>query len=885
MTIPARQYQHEAQASESKRLRKRTHSLALRAGIRASYLMFGTFLLLATLGLQPLLADQAEEDAAIEEYLSQLRINDILAVHLEETLERTPAKDSLAVAKKLVDIYAAQLSDTSVKEADRKLVSVRVDDLVKRFPKANTPRLQGMLLEAEFRRGEKLITDWFNDRKNSQLKASAQKILASVSPKIEALNEQLQAEIDALHKKEVEEQDNKKLDKLAGEIRTLSAISNMNAYNLAWSNYYWGLCETGAKRTAALNTARDAFRDLVGILKSETYDSLKPETVGLESAYISRSMLGLSQTEVALGNVAAGRRCYELVATQVTPPAIRDLAPSLFLLGLINAERFTDAEKFAASQLETFTGSASQGKANFCLVLIFAGFKAAEPTATTKSLGRLGVEGAARLQLFPLLSRYVASGDITIDEDSGFYLQWIAGQQQFQKAEETKSKEGYTQAAATLELALKRPDARTDLASRALCRYMLGNSYYRLNQFEKAVNQYELVTPALKNVNDKIALEAATQACAASYKLAKSDERFVDTAVAAFERIKRDFPESKLASESDRYIADLKKKSLDPLESIASWEKIEPTDTKYSTALYEIARLRSKIWREAGKTEKPKRKGEAIKAITKYLTEATKAAPTEKIAVLMFAAEIYDRSGDAESFQATINQAAKLESDFGVTGGSVPQLHAYQLNIAKKAGDADAIDKHANYLAEKGAGTPYELSGLIYLAQQADKQLAAATDANRKDRLEKAKGVYQRIVRVLGQSPEQVGSNKNARTANSKLAALEFDSGDYEAAANRLEVLLQAYPKNTAYLRRTGIAQFKAKNYQAALPHFRTLLNGLPPTSEGWYEAKYHQLAILARTDLETARKVYEQFVVLHPKIPFPALTERFAALKNEIGS
>lgn len=830
-------------------------------------------------------ADQ-EEDAAIESYLTKLQINDVLAVHLEQSLKRTPPKEQLAVARKLVDIYAAQLGDTTVKDADRAEVSLRVDDIVKRFPQANTPKLQGMLLDAEFRRGEMLVTEWFNDRRDLELKSNARQVLAGVSPKLADLQQQLDSQIEALHKQEVEEQDSRKLDQLAAEIRSLSAIANMTAYNLGWSHYYWGICETGGKRANALDVARKAFRDLIAILDSESYESLKPETLGMESAYISRSMLGLCQTEVALGNLADGRRCYELAHTQVTPPAIRDLAPSLFLLGMINAEKYNEAEAFATTHIETFTGNVSQGKANFCLVLIFAGFKSAAKAKVVKNLGELGVQGAARLQLFPLLATYVASGDITIDKDSGFYLQWISGQQKFQKAEATKDKAGYTDAAKTLELALTKPAARTDLASQAMCRYMLGNAYYRLEEFEKAVDQYELVAPALKTVNDKVALEAATQACAASYKLAKKDERFVDSAVAAFERVKRDFPESKLAGEADRYIADLKKESLDPMESIASWEKIPAGDPKYLTALYEIARLRSKVWREAGKSEKSKRKNEALDAIDAYSRNAVSVEPPgRQLAALMFAAEIYDRSGDVEDFHKTLAAAEKLESDFGLTGGSVPQLHAYQLNIAKKKGDADAVARHATWLAENAVGTPYELSGLIFLAKQADDQVASATQANRTPRLQQAKKVYERIVRLLGQSADQVRANKNARTANSKLAALEFDLGDHEAAARRLTILLAAYPTNTDYLRRAGEAQFLAENYEASLEHWRKLLAGLPSTSEGWYEAKYHQMAIIARTDLESARKVYQQFEVLHPDIPYPELGRKFAALKSRIGA
>lgn len=833
-----------------------------------------------------LLADQAEEDAAVESYLNRIGLRDVLALHLEQSLERTAKSGQLAIAKKIADIYAAQMADNEIEDGQRALVSSRVAALVDRFPEANTPKLQAMLLEADFHRAEAIMTEWFNNRQDASLRSQAEKILAGVAPKFADLKSRLEAEIETLREQEATEQDDKKLDALDRDIQRLGSLGNMATYNLAWTSYYLGVCQTGPEAAAQFATARASFRELLGLVEADKYSELDPALIGLESSYISRSMIGLAQTELGLGNIADGKACYELVRSNSAPPMIRDLAPSLYLLGLVNAEQYNEAVAFASQHIETFTGNPSQGKANFCLVLIFAGLKSGVQADAVTQLGQLGIVGAAKLRMFALLGRHIAAGDIKIKDDSGFYLQWIQGQQQFEKAERENSDAGFKEAAVTLERALKQPEAKRDLASAANCRNLLGKCFYRLKEYEKAVEQFELVAPALKGVNDEVALGAAWNACVAAYQLAQSEPRFVDTAVAALQRVKRDFPESDQARKADGLIAGLKKGAVDPLESIASWKRVDPSDPKYATALFEISRLRHQIWRSSkGKTPEPAKRKEALAAIDEFLTKAPGASPALRLSGTIFAAEISYASGDTKAFQDHLNEAARLETEFGLTGGSAPQLHYYQLKVAQKAKDNAAIDRHARYLAENAAGTPYELQGLIILAKKTDQRLADATPDTRTARLEEAREMYRRIARQVGQSSQHMAKNKNARAANSKLAGYEFELGDYKVAAQRLRLLLEAFPKNQDYLRRAGVAMHRAKEYEAALGPWRTLLNGLPSGSEDWFEAKYHQLDILSHTDPTGARKVYAQFKLLHPKIPFASLREKFAEIDAKLGS
>ena len=95
--------------------------------------------------------------------------------------------------------------------------------------------------------------------------------------------------------------------------------------------------------------------------------------------------------------------------------------------------------------------------------------------------------------------------------------------------------------------------------------------------------------------------------------------------------------------------------------------------------------------------------------------------------------------------------------------------------------------------------------------------------------------------------------------------------------------LLEAYPRDRSFLRASALLEQSQGNSEKALAAWRRLLNGLPMDSDGWYEAKYQQIKILAELDPDAARDVMSQFKVLHPDMGSKTWAERFIELDAQL--
>jgi tetratricopeptide (TPR) repeat protein len=212
-----------------------------------------------------------------------------------------------------------------------------------------------------------------------------------------------------------------------------------------------------------------------------------------------------------------------------------------------------------------------------------------------------------------------------------------------------------------------------------------------------------------------------------------------------------------------------------------------------------------------------------------------------------------------------------------------PDYHYRRLQLAQHAGDDTALRERALWLAKHAAGSAYELPALVVMAKYADEQLKAAAQPQKSLRRDQAITAYTRLAELLGSSAEIIAKKKNALIASSKLAQHQYDAGKYAAAAERLEEIVQAFPTDRNYLRRAGLAWFQAGEHAKALPHWDKIVAGSDSASEPWYEAKYYQLACLAKTDAAAASRSWKQFKLLHPEVKSDAWKDKFAEFEKTI--
>jgi tetratricopeptide (TPR) repeat protein len=173
------------------------------------------------------------------------------------------------------------------------------------------------------------------------------------------------------------------------------------------------------------------------------------------------------------------------------------------------------------------------------------------------------------------------------------------------------------------------------------------------------------------------------------------------------------------------------------------------------------------------------------------------------------------------------------------------------------------------------------MAALTVVASTLDGRAREAASQGRPAPVAQAREAFERLSGKLGSSPEAIASSRNAQVAASRLAHYAAEAGDFREAAELLDRLLTAYPKDRGYLRRAGMADFQAGNFDRSLKRWRTLLAGLPKEADSWFEAKYYQIKCLQQTSPQQAQKVLRQFQLLHPQLGPPAWRDQFQQLNK----
>ncbi len=860
---------------------------------RRADLLLGLIAICAALSAAGAQRARGGEIDKVDQFLGRLGLVDLQVLHLEKTLASDRAEgDRLKLARRLADLYAARLMTAAEDPEAYDDLLRRIQALVKDYPQANTTSLQVMLLQADYHRAETQVARWIGDPTDTASRDAAYKTLARITPLLtrlaKELNQSLAALADALDGSDPEAIREAK----EAQYERQAAVTGRAEYFAAWSSYYFGLLKREERAEGGeFAIARDGFRRLLGIDKETTdYRKLDPETVGLESTWRARAMIGLGLAEAAVGNVDASGACFELLEHGSVAPDIRDQAGFWYVQALISADKFEEAEKYAQPRVAAMRGDATPGSVSLCLALVRAGFGSGQGRrpANAEALGSLGLSGLARLRQFGTLYKLMEKYGIDLARDSGFFVQWIQGQRKYVEAEKSKSAADYRAAVELLSAAMRAPQARAEAASAARCRYTLGWCYYRLGEYEKAARQFETAVTGLKPSDAGDAANAAWMAFAAYRRLVEDSPRFVSAAIEALESIKREFPSHPYAKKADFEIGRLQKQAILPEEAIRSLSKVQPGDPEYLAARYELCLILYRQWsakHDKGGDAKAEldRLGEAVDTYLKAARSDEDLERRVRCLMLVVAAALESRTPDMRLAKRYLGQARALVERLPDASAQAADYHYRSLKLAQSEGDGAAVAAHADWLVENAQGSAYEALALVLAARAAEDAVERASGEERRALRKKALEVFSRLAASLGESPEQIRQSKNALVAQSKRARYASDLGLHGEAAESLERILAAYPDDRGTLQRAAMAYYRAGEHEQSIRHWRTLLAGLEDGTDNWYEAKYYQLACLAEIDRQSARDVFEQFKLLHPSLGSPDWRPKFEALGKEL--
>ncbi len=837
----------------------------------------------------------------LEAYLQKLGLADLRVRHLERAAAGETDKDAkLAAGRKLADAYAERLMAVAEDASAFKGLKERVDRLLARTPEAKTPALTVMLLQADFQRAESLVNAWLDEagKGSSQPPREAVEILSRIVPELEARIKELHEGAEKLLGRSDDLTETSTSKQTDEQVFRLQSIAARATYFAGWGQYYLGLTQPGAAATADFTAAKRHFSDVLGVDDAMDYAPVEVESLGLESVWRARTAIGLGLSESALGRLAAAAACFRWLDHASAPANLRDEAAYWQLKGLLNVRNLEGAAALAELKIAALSSPPTPGKNSFCAALIRAGAAPAnaaapESKAAHSKLVLAGIAGLARLRQFDTLGQLVTRYKLydLPEAKESFYLIWLNGRAQFLAAEKTKDRDDYTAAAMSLEKALAQADARQDLFAAGQCRYHLAWCRFRLEEFEAAAQTFHEVTPVLKEGEEELAAQANWMEFASWQALSekKKEPRYLVSAAAALESLKRDFPASEQAGKADIYLARLQQDVV-PEKAIESLLRIKPQDSSYLAAQYEIASLRHKVWKESGgdRGAAEKLASEALAAVDQFLSAAgNNGRPDERLRTCLIAIEVLSAQAESEpgEIERYLNKAQAAAAALPQSSSLLPEYHYRRLQQAQRTKDDQALRSAADWIANNGGGTPYELPALIIVARQADAAVDAASGEGKQARQEQAAALYARLAALVGDSPEAIANTKNALAVSSRLAGYDESLGRWKEAAARLDKIVAALPSDKKYLRRAGFAHVQAGNPAAAGPHWRKLLSGLAGGSDEWLEAKYYQVTCLLATDRAAAEKVYRQFKLLYPEVKSAAWREKFAMLERQFAA
>jgi len=855
-------------------VRSHQHSLVL-LGIA-----FLQFAIAATLPLSPARGD---DDDSITQFLNRLGLTDLEIMHLEKVIEKDlPKEKKVTLAKRLADLYAGELMTATGDEQKSLDLHQRIQKLTQRVPQADTPALQVMLLQADFKHAESLVTEWIANPAYFEARDEASGILAKITPELNRFQEQLNTQADDLADLIDDMEDEDEREAKENELLLLQAVASRATYHAGWANYYLGLTKKESGEND-FKVARDVFRRFLDI-GNESYKELDAEWLGLESGWRSGALIGLGLTEAAADDLDAARTCFKLLDHASVPLEIRDQASYWYVQGMLNAGKYDEAGRHAKEKIAEYTADATKGKVSLCVSLVRAAFgDRSETVSQEKSeLGVLGLEGLARLGQRRTVRQLLDKYDITLPSGGGFFLRWIDARRLLATAEQSKKPDDYQAAVKALTSALAAPDANDHVSSAAQCRYELAWCHYQLGQYEDAGKQYKQAVTGLKAADAKTAAESAWMAFVSYQKLSKTKPQLAAAAVDVLETLKRDFPDHPYAKRADYYIKKLQQASAPPKETIAKLQKIEPSNPLYLAARYDICVLTHQLRSRVGRDGKGQVAADLYEAVREYLAAARNDGDDgRKLKCCLLATDVALNGPRPEESVATsfLDQGASLVQRLPSSDSLVAQYHFRRLQLASRQGDDQARRTHADWLINNAAGSSYEIPALVVAAKAVDDKLKTATDEQKRALHEEALATYARLAKREGDSVEAISTRKNARIATSKVAYYASQLGRFDEAGRHLGKLLAAFPKDKSYLRRAGLAYFNAGSHDKSLPHWRTVLSGVSKSSDEWYEAKYYQLRCLFNTDPETGKKVLRQFKLLHPNLGPPAWKHKFEGL------
>jgi len=816
----------------------------------------------------------------IEAYLRQRSLNRLLMTHLETRLGAVTADEKAELILKLSTLYAELLETTSdpleqaaLEESSRRLLA--------QSAAAGTEELRLALLRNAYRRTEKVAEDHRLRLAEPAELDSTKRTLAEIIPQMNTLRKELKERVEGTNRRHARSSGTESITLGEAATKTQEQLSRCT-FLTAWATYY----------QAWLNADRELARaaePMFGELLSTETTMPQPSEISVdlrENEAVARSILGMGLCKSLSTSADAGLEWIGLLEEANTFEVVRAQTPVWRLVIHLEHGEYADVRDV----LEKFRHSDEQIPLPWLRLIVVSALEDQGRTRLSSDMAKsMMAELASRGELEQVLDLANRYGTQALGE-TGFAAQYVQGIIAYQAARKNHASQEpleanivgqYDVAAQRLANAIGEPDASKYAAPRAACLRLIAWCRFFQSRFSVAKDSF---LEAAKSLKGDEAAEATWMAIVSLDKMTSTTRN--DKLQAELAGLIDDFVRNYPTSERTPQLI-LRQAATQPQaaeQSIDDLLAIRPDSAVYGQARRRAGDLLYQRFRGAAAEHKAERGHDFLNVAVPLISSAARAVdladPQETTRHIARCRQILEVAF-AEGVDRVQAGRAALDSLDRIREDTTADLTAYASEVAcrrvqERLASLEPLEagRLADELWVKNADDLWTRLGTRAMFRYGhdrwkDSQGEAAARKQGMDLVAKYGG---RVLREFQDDPnglEQAGSL--AYHAAVAEATLQLWQGTQDAERGRaalflFEKLLVAKPRNASFLRGTAVLAEKLDGPDRAMECWRKLVAGLPPQSDGWFEARFHLIRLLATADPARAREVMNQHKQLIPE-------------------
>ena len=816
----------------------------------------------------------AGQSGQLEGYLARIGAEDLLLEHLESaTAAQTNLESRRQLAGRLLDLYAKRMM--SGQETKHGKWQKKSELILTTYPRLDTNSIRIAILQSKYREGETSFRNWWNKGQNPNQKTVQQDLWRELSTELTNLNEAMKASYEdqiAATQSQGGNVDSAQI------IRAEELLLHAN-YLLGWTSYFTAVLNPDDLKSN-LRISDAWFRDFLQLEPNKPLTDVPESWFDFSSPWQVRALVGLAMVQRGLNYPSECQYCLDIIEKNSTDQRTRDLR----YIWELNSRMYLNDYAGSGELVNSIAASnrlSKNGRIAYWNTVADSGLaiKNSAGVVSQRFLAK-GLTGLARefqsAQIADFLERnQLQLFDVFAKDETSFQARWVSGILDFHIAQADSKPELLLVAKSKLQDAIAAVTESDHLLDRDKCKFLIAKIDHLHRNYAEAAEAFLEISETFDQVDRELAAESQWLATRALAELSRRDSRRLLDTNRAIDAIIRRFPGSTYAKrgEFEKLLVNLA--NVPPTEAIKRLLTVTPQNINFPVAMHEIVKRRYEDWLQhfqSESEEESKKLVSLFESELKYrrLPNATELSKV-KSGLLVIDALLRHTDFEPAQIRRRLDVAKKLIQRSDSAGNLYHEYRYYEFLFANRAGETDAANQHAIWLSENARGTRFEKSALVLLAQTADQQFrdSAANQASTPQSPEKLIAIFDRLVVVLGSSPQTLASAPNARIAYARLAELKLNHGKADDSAKMMTTLNQLFPNNKNYLVNLGRAFSAAGKFEESSDVWRRLAGGTTAGSELWLESKYNLALTLSQTEnKEDSLSLITQTIQLSPEMP-----------------